>query len=74
MILTFISVQCNDINNVGGKSCGTKLEIYLLWLVLGAQSAALSTCQGNYIVFLGKIPTLVSPLSTLECEWLLKNC
>ena len=74
MILTFISVQCNDINNVGGKSCGTKLEIYLLWLILGAQSAALITCQGNYIVFLGKIPTLVSPLSTLEYEWLLANC
>ena len=46
----------------------------LLWLILGAQSAALSTCQGNYIVFLGKIPTLVSPLSTLEFEWLLTNC
>lgn len=74
MILTFISVQCNDINNVGGKSCGTKLEIYFLWLILGAQSAALRTCQGNYIVFLGKIPTLVSPLSTLEYEWLLANC
>ena len=46
----------------------------LLWLILGAQSAALSTCQGNYIVLLGKIPTLVSALSTLECEWLLTNC